>query len=196
MSACTAAINSRIDTFDTWYTTTKGVLAGVVEPASTSDQQLINAKIAEVSATSACLLDKIKTAQGTSTSIQSTQQEILQLSDDLKAEEENIRIAQDRVKLLRFPNENASYYESWFPLGRPLQPILVPIFFGMAIFLFTFSGFLVLSMMGVQFHMFLPAASRYSATPGWQTWAAANLRWPFWVALIAFIVVAVYYFKG
>jgi hypothetical protein len=192
-TACTAAVNSRIDTFQTWYNTTKGILAGVVEPASATDQTMINQKMAEISATSACLVEKLQQTQGTSNSIQSTQEEILRLSDQLKQEEENIRIAQDRVKLLRFPNENASYYESWFPLGRPLQPVLVPIFFGLAIFLFTVTGLIVLSLMGIDVFVFLPRPSPYGgSSAGWGTWVATNLRWPFWVALAVVIGLAVY----
>lgn len=193
MSACTAAVNTRIDTFQNWYTTTKGILSGVIEPPNATDQGLLNTKMAEIGATSACLMEKLNTAQGTSNTIQSTQEEILRLSDQLKAEEENIRIAQDRVKLLRYPNEHGSYYESWFPLGRPLQPVLVPIFFGLSIFLFVVSGLVVLSMMGVDVFIFMPRPSPYGASSiGWGAWAATNLRWPFWVTLAAFIGVVVY----
>jgi len=64
-----------------------------------------------------------------------------------------------RVETLRKPYEQ-SYYESWFPINRPLKQTSLFVILGIGIFLFIFSFMLFLRTIGVQIDMSLAAPPR------------------------------------
>lgn len=67
--------------------------------------------------------------------------------------------AKTRVETLRKPYEQ-SYYESWFPINRPLKRTSVYIVLAIGIFLFIFSFMLFLRTIGIQIDMSLAAPPR------------------------------------
>jgi len=69
--------------------------------------------------------------------------EILEAKEDMK-------IAEERVKIFR-QKDKKSYYESWFPLNRPLRTSTNITLIGVGIFFFVFSFLVLLSAIGFSF---------------------------------------------
>jgi len=84
------------------------------------------------------------TLDNTSESLQIVKQKILEAEEDLK-------IAEDRVKTLRNVDKKRSYYESWFPINRPLRSSSVIICFIFGIFFFSLSFFMFMRYLGISF---------------------------------------------
>jgi len=84
------------------------------------------------------------TLDNTSESLQIVKQKILEAEEDLK-------IAEDRVKTIRNVDKKYSYYESWFPINRPLRSSSVIICFIFGIFFFSLSFFMFMRYLGVSF---------------------------------------------
>lgn len=72
------------------------------------------------------------------------QQKILESQEDLK-------IAEDRVKTLRNVDKKPSYYESWFPINRPLRSSSIIVCFIFGIFFFSLSFFIFMRFLGLSF---------------------------------------------
>jgi len=81
------------------------------------------------------------------TTLQNTNNQLLQLEDDIIKTKEDLRISKDRVNSLRESNKQ-SYYESWFPINRPLRSSTNIILLGIGIFFFTLTFFIILHSMG------------------------------------------------
>jgi hypothetical protein len=71
--------------------------------------------------------------------------EILEAKEDMK-------IAEERVKIFR-QKDKKSYYESWFPLNRPLRTSTNITLIGVGIFFFVFSFLVFLSAIGFSFNI-------------------------------------------
>jgi len=84
------------------------------------------------------------TLENTSESLQIVKQKILEAEEDLK-------IAEDRVKTLRNVDKKRSYYESWFPINRPLRSSSIIICFIFGIFFFSLSFFMYMRYLGFSF---------------------------------------------
>jgi hypothetical protein len=75
------------------------------------------------------------TLENTSESLDIVKQKILDAEEDLK-------IAEERVKSLRNVDKKHSYYDSWFPINRPLRSSSIIICFIFGIFFFSLSFFM------------------------------------------------------
>ena len=84
------------------------------------------------------------TLENTSESLQIVKQKILEAEEDLK-------IAEDRVKTMRDVDKKHSYYESWFPINRPLRSSSIIICFIFGIFFFSLSFFMYMRYLGFSF---------------------------------------------
>ena len=84
------------------------------------------------------------TLDNTDSSLSIVKQKILEAEEDLK-------IAEDRVKTLRNVDKKHSYYESWFPINRPLRSSSVIICFIFGIFFFSLSFFMYMRYLGFSF---------------------------------------------
>ena len=71
--------------------------------------------------------------------------EIMQAKDDMK-------IAEERVKSLR-QKDKRSYYESWFPLNRPLRTSTNITLIALGIFFYVFVFLVFLSTIGFSFNL-------------------------------------------
>lgn len=71
--------------------------------------------------------------------------EILEAKEDMK-------IAEERVKIFR-QKDKKSYYESWFPLNRPLRTSTNITLIGVGIFFIVFSFLVFLSSIGFSFNI-------------------------------------------
>ena len=115
-----------------------------------------------------------------------TPTEISQLNTDiatsqkiLEQKERDATIAKDRASTVVRPELNSSYYDSWFPLNRPLKRAAVPILVFLASLFITISFSLFIGLIGIRSHFFVivPEASKGSSMTG-----------PFFI-LLAFTVI-------
>jgi hypothetical protein len=86
------------------------------------------------------------------TTLQETIEADTTLDIEIMQTKEDLKIAEQRVKSLRNPNKK-SYYESWFPLNRPLRTSTNITLIGLGIFFFTFSLLIGLSSIGFSFRL-------------------------------------------
>jgi len=161
MPACTDTTLSRlqsVDSFNTWKNTTSSQLngisanaqAGKVQPSPTESATFATLS-ADIFNTTACIQSQIANLSGTSNDIHTVQQEILDINDEITKAQEELDIARDRVAYIRHPEQHTSYYESWFPIDRPMHKSNIPIFIGVILFVFLFSIFMFMSIIGVDF---------------------------------------------
>ena len=75
-----------------------------------------------------------------------------ELDFDIMQSKNDLKIAEQRVKTLRNTN-NKSYYESWFPLNRPLRSSTHITLIALGIFFLAFTCFVLLSSIGFSFNL-------------------------------------------
>lgn len=143
----------------------------------------------EIFATAACLQEQINTLSGTTNNIQAAQSELLDLTKQISDKEADIKVAKDRVAYIRHPEAHTSYYESWFPMDRPMSSTAVPYFIGISVALLLFTFFIILSILGVTITI---APNTTTRSPMF-AWIVAQFT-PFAVmCLIALISVVIYF---
>jgi hypothetical protein len=163
-SVCTSTLESYITnstSFDTWKSSIAITLNSITSSANpTSDsQKTLNEASQEIFNLVACLNEKLKDVGQATNDIQEAQSRILELNEDIRQAEEHVKIAKDRVAYIRNPDQHTSYYESWFPMGRPMQPDSIPIFIAVDTFLFIFIILMLGSYFGLNISLILPKAS-------------------------------------
>ena len=129
-TADTATIKTRLDELKT-KTTFTNAENGEVLDAVTNLQARVNTNPAT-------------NLENTDNSLSIVKQKILEAEEDLK-------IAEDRVKTLRNVDKQRSYYESWFPINRPLRSSSIVICFIFGIFFFSLSFFMFMRYLGISF---------------------------------------------
>ena len=115
----------------------------------------------EVFDTAACIQEQLSRLGSTTNHIQTAQQDILRLNNEITDAEADVAIARDRVAYIRHPEEHTSYYESWFPINRPMQRENVSYFIGVTVFLLVFSLLVGLSLIGVNVNVAMNPALVY-----------------------------------
>ena len=137
----TTDINTLINTMITYYNTngnsfsvdaTGSSYAAIIPNYITQLQQMVGSNPATV--------------------LQNTNDELYNIEGEIIKAKEDLQITQDRVKSLRESNKQ-SYYESWFPINRPLRSSTNIILLGIGIFFFVFTFFIILHSMGFALHM-------------------------------------------
>lgn len=68
--------------------------------------------------------------------------EIIQATQDLQ-------VMKERVASLRSPYATQSYYESWFPINRPLRNISIVVLLALGIFFYVFTLFSLMHSLGL-----------------------------------------------
>lgn len=87
---------------------------------------------------------KINPATGVTTS----SAELNSLKAEIKQAQEDLKIAEERVATLRNPDSKRSYYESWFPINRPLAQITTVILLGIGIFFYVLNFLIIINNLG------------------------------------------------
>lgn len=67
------------------------------------------------------------------------QNDVEDLRKEAAAKKEIVNEAKERSSQLQKPYNNTSWYESWFPLGRPIQKENVPVLLSISILMLVFS---------------------------------------------------------
>jgi hypothetical protein len=167
-SVCTPTLESYLTSstsFNAWKSTrsiTLNSITSSTNPTSNS-QTALNEASQDILNVVACLNEKLRNVGQTTNDIQEAQTRILELNKEIRDAEEHMKIAKDRVAYIRNPDQNTSYYESWFPMGRPMQPDSIPIFIAVNTFLFIFIILILSSYFGLNISFILPRPSFSSA---------------------------------
>ena len=74
------------------------------------------------------------------------------LEQTFQSEKDNTETSKLRLESIQSPEEKVGYYESWFPLNRPLNDISLFVLFGFSIFFLLLSVTMFLRMGGVEFN--------------------------------------------
>jgi hypothetical protein len=142
--------------FTAWRTGVTSGLSGLTDTA-------IFARItADLGNVQTCLQTKVNDLRRLPTTISGAQEQILDLNDKIAEAETHATIARDRVAFIRDPSKGTSYYESWFPLGRPMHPISLIILIGIDIFLCVFALLMIASAYGVDLSVAVSASSTFN----------------------------------
>jgi hypothetical protein len=200
MTVCTPTILTRIGdstAFASWKTTTSATLnsistnakAGTTEPTTTEQATLVTTQ-SEIFNTVACLQEQITKLGSTTNSIQGAQQQILSLQEQIKNEQANADIARDRVAYIRNPEQQTSFYESWFPMDRPMRLGSVPIFMGVIVFLFIFIILIILSLAGANITFQFPPAA---TTPNSLFQILRSITTLEWILMVVIIIFVIYF---
>ncbi len=194
MPACTATTDANIAGFSTWkagLTGTTGsvtVLKGLTVAPTEAQKTSLSEKEADVRGTLECLSEKINAVRAQSSTIAVTQASIQSLKDQIQDEKETIAVARDRVKYIRHPEEHTSYYESWFPLNRPLKQGSLTLLLGLSLVSTLVMLFILLSFLGftptvqIDQHGYSLLSSLYS-----------QFTWGFWLVLLGLVAVIWYF---
>lgn len=165
--------------FDAWKTSITLDLT-----AMTTATQL-STKGAAVSAMARCLQGLRTIASSSATlgaTLSKTQEE---LTSAIEQTEQDIQVAKDRAVLAKFPDYNRSYYDSWFPLDRPLRKQTVPILIGVSLFLACMTLLSILSFLRMDTRILLPYLNTGTTTP-----LGSQAKQPLFLLVLALLVVA------
>jgi hypothetical protein len=104
---------------------------------------------ANVNAYYNCVQDKNNDASNVQTNIATLQSTQDDLETAIEERTKDVGVAADRAALTRSPELTRSYYDSWFPIGRPFKHYTVPVLLGLSLFFATMTLFYFLSIVGI-----------------------------------------------
>lgn len=158
-TVCSPATLGRISNrsnFEAWKALTSTTLNGISStaagggiPPSSAEANALATSSADIFNTVSCIQEKITELGGTTNQIQTTQSAIINVTKQIEEEEANVAIAHDRVAYIRHPEREVSYYESWFPIDRPMHRESTPWFVAVTSFLVLFTLLVILSFAGI-----------------------------------------------
>jgi len=90
------------------------------------------------------------------TSVTTSSAALNTLKAEIKQAQEDLQIAEERVATLRNPGKDKSYYESFFPINRPLTQTTIVILLAIGIFFFILSFFIIMKGLGFNLSMTAP----------------------------------------
>jgi outer membrane murein-binding lipoprotein Lpp len=88
-----------------------------------------------------------------SSRLYSLQQEIEDLRKELASKKQTANEAQERADQLEAPYNKTSWYETWFPLGRPMKKDNVPVLLSVSIVMLVFSLGIFLRYAGLELRL-------------------------------------------
>jgi len=90
------------------------------------------------------------------TDLQISNDQLNRLKDEIVEAQKDLKIAEDRVATLRHPEKDKSYYESWFPVNRPLTSRTIFIILAIGVFFFILSLLIILKTFGIGIRVSMP----------------------------------------
>ena len=100
-----------------------------------------------------CLQTKVNNNPSTDVSISTELLAVRQI--EIKEAKQDLQIAKERVSTLRDPQLKHSYYESWFPINRPLRSTTIIVCISIGIFFSILTFFMLLKTLGFDLHLHL-----------------------------------------
>ncbi len=142
-----------------------GLLASDVQNRGTPEQQAeaqgrLNANMGtlrileqKTASMMKCIQQDIIQKQNYSGKIYNLQMEIENKRKDVSSMETTAKEASERAELLDKPYSKTNRWETWFPLGRPLQKESLPVLLSFALLFLTLSLGMFLRLVGVQLRL-------------------------------------------
>ena len=97
-----------------------------------------------------------RVAENPANTLEVSNSELLILKKKIEESKKDLKITEDRVATLRHPEKDRSYYESWFPINRPLTNRTVIIVLGIGVFFFILSFLIILKAFGFNLEFSVP----------------------------------------
>ena len=82
--------------------------------------------------------------------------EIMDINESIGKKQASVQIAKDRAASLQNINSKVSYYQSWFPLAKPLKQSSLPILIGLTLFMFVLLFGYLLALLGIEIKLAFP----------------------------------------
>lgn len=116
------------------------------------DRLLSELQVAEtrVSSYISCIQKDILQRNDISSQLYNLQQEVEGTRTDLKEKLQIVGEAKERADQLEHPYNSTTWWESWFPLGRPVRKESVPVLLSVSIFMLVFSLGIFLRFAGME----------------------------------------------
>ena len=157
------------------------------EAKTTYEVELIEAQLTSYET---CARSQILGLQTSSTTISSRQGSVSSIAKQIEEAKKDLAIAKDRVLSVKHPERISSYYESWFPMYRPLKENTIPLLIGVSLFMFLVAILLIFSYVGISFNLFVPA-------PGGGQQRSSGMTFNFVAGLaVLFFILMIYAFVG
>jgi hypothetical protein len=200
--ACTDAIIAKIENqqaFNGWVDglaiTNQLTNCSGVDGNSKSNvsQSSADGKMSEIGKYTSCLMQKIiGDFRDRPTQVAELQMNIQELHKNIQKEQVNVEIAKERASFLGKGGSPPSYYDSWFPIGRPIKPEAVPVFLGIIFFFLVIGLLLLLSFFGIEIQLLYPI---YSSSAYGTTISSFFSRFPlsFWIVGSILVGILIYY---
>jgi hypothetical protein len=90
------------------------------------------------------------------TGVTTSTAEVNTIKGEIKQAQEDLQIAEERVATLRNPEKHKSYYESMFPINRPLTQTTIVIILAIGIFFFVLSFLIIIKGLGFNLSITAP----------------------------------------
>lgn len=158
-------------------------LKGLTTAPTEAQKTTLASKEAEVQAVLNCLQERITVTSTASNQVSTAQESILNLKRQIDEEKKSVELARDRVKYIRRPEEHTSYYESWFPLNRPLKQGSLVLLMSLALVIS-----LVILFIGLSFLGFSPTVAIDAKGYSILSYIYSQFTLGFWLILIGSIV--------
>jgi len=193
--SCDQDVLSRIDTpehFSTWQRAKDTALTSATSSTLPAIEQ-------EIFKTLNCVQGKITILTNLSTNDANTQTTIAYLDKEIAKENELAAIAKERLKHIKNPGI-VSYYQSWFPLERPLRSQTIPVLIGISVFVSLMAFAYLLATVNI--YIFIRHISASSLEEelaklgllGVFQFVMTQFTMSFWLVVAALIAVILYYY--
>lgn len=132
--------------FDTYVSAAQTQLDATPTPSSATLQSLRT----EINNRIACLQGKIRENTANPSKIGELQSSIISITAAMEADREALEISKARSTYIDEARRPVSYYESWFPIGRPMKPFMMIILMMSTLFLVVLGGILLIGVFGIR----------------------------------------------
>ena len=153
MPACTDQIKANFassNLFYTWLNAQGNLAAPIMSKTGTltsEEKDTLTGVQTEAQAYSDCLDELNNSTAPINTANAQLRTSNANLQMQLKVGMDTLKIAQDRLLLVRHPELSTSYYDGLLSIGRPMRHYTVPILIGIATFFFCMTFFLFLNLL-------------------------------------------------
>lgn len=137
------------NTIDTWKNSTQATDTQQYTSAL-SNLQLLEANL---ETNMKCIQKDILQRNNYSSRLYTLQQEIEEARKELENKKEIVSEAKERASLVENPYSNTTWWETWFPLGRPIKKDSVPVLLAVSIFMLVFSLGVFLRFAGLELQL-------------------------------------------
>ena len=191
MPSCT---DSSFD-FSTWKTGMQGRITNLGSSGSSGSSDL-TAIQTEIQTVVDCINGRITRVESSTNTIFNGQYDIADLQKQIETEKANIDIAKQRLESIRHPERHTSFYESWFPIDRPMNPVTIITLLTLTIFISVFLLLCFLSLAGINLTIITQADTIGSMNRfSFYTWVKSQFTFSFFISLCVLAAVIIYFVK-